>query len=431
MDRGIVTTLTSGDSFKSNGRVEGELGVIKKHVRTVVAALGKGLEFWPLAAIRIGERRLRGQLRSLGCPVGPLLHFGARAFALKKSWQDRYHPWREIRDEVIVLRPAIQSSLTTTSYYVQSVETQTYFYTDDVVVPTADQPEAPEALVHLPELPNQTSRVFWEGGVPRRRLREKTAVPQLSMLHMEGEEWVQQWLCLHRDQFDTLPPQDASLFSGEVSSDSWTIETPDRSSSSEGASQSALGSLEVDSPGGGEWAEAPNNQDGGSSLVASLKKVALGNAPLTKVNFIRKIQANLAEVGEEMQHIDVTNHEQGCYMEVLTDAIMHKVEAEEILLKADQDGQAVDQKELEEEFLITRTVSNKEVMDDFANWVPSITAEYNQLVTTKEAVEQISKKELHHRAERQQKTIELLPAKMVYTRKAGAGQRRRGVRQLL
>ena len=106
LDRGIVTTLTSGDSFKSNGLVEGELGVIKKHVRTVVTSVNMGLDIWPLAAIHIGERRLRSQLRSMCFPVGPLLHFGARAYALKKSWQDRYQPWRDIRDEVRVLGPA-------------------------------------------------------------------------------------------------------------------------------------------------------------------------------------------------------------------------------------------------------------------------------------------------------------------------------------
>ena len=50
LDRGIVTTLTSGDSYKSNGRCEGELGVIKKHVRTVVSTSGLGLEHWPLVA---------------------------------------------------------------------------------------------------------------------------------------------------------------------------------------------------------------------------------------------------------------------------------------------------------------------------------------------------------------------------------------------
>ena len=89
LDRGIVTTLTTGDSYKSNGRVEGELGEVKKHVRTIVASSELGLDKWPLAAIHIGERRLRGQLRSLGYPSGPLLKFGAKAYALKKSWQER------------------------------------------------------------------------------------------------------------------------------------------------------------------------------------------------------------------------------------------------------------------------------------------------------------------------------------------------------
>ena len=141
LDRGILTTLATGDSYKSNGRVEGELGVVKKHVRTLVASTGLGLDIWPLAAIHIGERRLRGQLRGLGFPSGPMLKFGARAYALKKSWQDRYQCWREIRDEVIVLGPATQSSLTTTIYYVQSLDTKKYFYTDDVVAPNEDQPE--------------------------------------------------------------------------------------------------------------------------------------------------------------------------------------------------------------------------------------------------------------------------------------------------
>ena len=111
--------------------------------------------------------------------------------------------WREVRGEVIVLGPAIQSSLTTTSYYVQSIDSQRFFYTDDVVVPAADQPEANEALVHLPGVGDAPPRPMWDGGVPCRRLRDKTAVPQLSMLHMEGEgvaaTWMHTWLAAHRD----------------------------------------------------------------------------------------------------------------------------------------------------------------------------------------------------------------------------------------
>ena len=104
--------------------------------------------------------------------------------------------------------------------------------------------------------------------------------------------------------------------------------------------------------------------------------------------------------------------------------MLHKVEAEEQLLQNHQDQVQLCHKEMEEEFLVTKTVSTKEVMDDFENWVPAIQSEYTQLVQTKEAVQQITKKALQARAEKEGKIIELLPAKMVFTRKAGAGVRR-------
>eukprot|EP00913_Durusdinium_trenchii_P015946 g14985.t1 len=431
LDRGVVTTLTSGDSYKSNGRVEGELGVIKKHVRTIVASTGVGLDCWPLAAIHIGERRLRGQLRSMGIPVGPLLQFGAKAYALKKSWQDRYQPWREIRDEVTVLGPALQSSMTSTSYYVQSTETQRYFYTDDVVVPSAEQPEADDVRAYLPVLPDPSGPAAWDGDVPRRRLREKTAIPQLSRLSLEGEicRRVQKWLCDHRELFDVHAPNDADLCRLEWSSDSWTLETPSRTSSSAGAEEpqgkEAHGFPGEDWQGGGDEEEAPNSWDGGSRPAASLNKLMPGGAPCTRIQLLRATQEHLADyVNEEMGHVDITNLEQGWYMGVLRQAIMHKVEVEEQLLQYKQEQENIDQKELEEEFLVTRTMSTKEVMEDFENWVPAIKAEYTQLVHTKEAVIQITKKDLQARAEKEGKVIEVLPAKMVFTRKAGVGARR-------
>lgn len=202
---------TSDDSYKSNGRVEGELGVVKKHVRTVITTAALDMAMWPLAALHIGERRLRSQ---------------HRAYALKKSWQDRYQSWREIRDEVRVLGPASQSSMT-----VQPLEANKFFYTDDVVVPSADQPEAGDMMVHLPALSDSPQRPAWQDGIPRRRVTEKTAIPQVSMLHMEGEDaWCQTWLCRHRDVSDAFNPNDPNLFKPEVSSDSWTIETPERQS---------------------------------------------------------------------------------------------------------------------------------------------------------------------------------------------------------
>ena len=75
----------------------------------------------------------------------------------------------------------------------------------------------------------------------------------------------------------------------------------------------------------------------------------------------------------------------------------------------------------EKEFLVTRTVSNKEVWDDIQNWEPSVRAEYEQLVNQKQAVKQMKKSQLRQLAQERQLPIELLPAKMVHTRKANTG----------
>ena len=76
---------------------------------------------------------------------------------------------------------------------------------------------------------------------------------------------------------------------------------------------------------------APNNQDGGSSLVAPMMHASPERLPPRKIQCLRSLQANLAKyVAEEMAHVDVTNPEQGCYMEALTTAILNKSEVEEI-----------------------------------------------------------------------------------------------------
>ena len=142
LDRGIITTLTTGSSYKANGRVEAEVGATKRAVRTMISAGLCPLDFWPLAARHMGERRLRSQLQRVGWPTAPMLQFGSKAYALRKSWQERYAQWRDAREEVIIMGPDRCSSLTTTSYYVKSTQTGRFFYTDDVIQPPADAPAA-------------------------------------------------------------------------------------------------------------------------------------------------------------------------------------------------------------------------------------------------------------------------------------------------
>eukprot|EP00438_Fugacium_kawagutii_P021249 Skav207770 [mRNA] locus=scaffold2087:161475:163001:+ [translate_table: standard] len=135
LDRGIIATLTPGSSWKSNGRAEAEVGVLKRGIRTLINAEKRDLDYWPLAARHVAERRLRNQLQRLGWPTGALLAFGTPALAVRKWWQSRYEDWRDVREPVVIMGPDASSSLTHTAYYVKSTDTGHFFYTDDVVTP--------------------------------------------------------------------------------------------------------------------------------------------------------------------------------------------------------------------------------------------------------------------------------------------------------
>ena len=145
--------------------------------------------------------------------VGFLLRFGATAYALRKSWQARYVAWRDVREEVRVLGPDMNSSLTNTGYFVESKATGRRFYTDDIVIPEPQQPALEEQVLYLPERP---------AAVPLRRQRVKASTPAISMLHMEGENII-------TNQFSEMFEPDPSY---ENSSDSWTLGTTDESSAS-------------------------------------------------------------------------------------------------------------------------------------------------------------------------------------------------------
>ena len=62
LERNLVTTTTSGSSFKSNGRCESEVGAIRKSIRVLISA---GNLY--TAAPHLGERRLRRMLVEVWC----------------------------------------------------------------------------------------------------------------------------------------------------------------------------------------------------------------------------------------------------------------------------------------------------------------------------------------------------------------------------
>ena len=451
LDRGIVQTMTPGSAFKTNGRAENEVGMIKKGVRTLISAGACPLDRWPLAVRHVGERRLRNQLNHAGWPVGKLLRFGSKAYALKKSWQDRYAQWRDCREEVVVWGPAEGSSITTTTYYVKAVATERCFYTDDVVIPADDGMNAAvdagpggEVLPYLPERVEGQAQPLFRDGVPTRRLRSKTAPPPaiatMSMLHIEGEKRI---LAKFGSAFEFALPPDNEV----ASESSWTLGTtlspaqqhpPQEQQEVHDAPLSGHDD-EKDGDGGQkendevhdqkeeetyveeDLEEAPNSRDGGSSSAASnVSRNVL--VRMSKIQALQTIHDNVSDyVAEEICKIDGTFPEQMWCIPELNKALMRKVEVEEqIQLLADED-QVEEQQQLTHEFLVTKTVSNKEVRENLADWTESIKAEYEQLVVNKKAVKPMSRAELQKMAEMQNKTLEILPAKMVHTRKAGSG----------
>ena len=170
---------------------------------------------------------------------------------------------------------------------------------------------------------------------------------------------------------------------------------------------------DIEEPGGGDVEEAPNDRAGGAHPVAS---------NMTGTAVLRCLHNNLTDyIKTEYEKLDATTEEQSMWIGALAEAITMKMMVEHQL----QDAQGCETQrtleKLDQEFLVTKTISNTEVWSNLVAWQPSIQAEYNQLVNNKQAVKQITKTELQQLAQQRGLLIEVLPGKMVHTRKAGSG----------
>lgn len=152
---------------------------------------------------------------------------------------------------------------------------------------------------------------------------------------------------------------------------------------------------------------SPNSRDGGSRPVAS---------NLCGVAAIRAMHANVANyIRNEMNRLDATTEDQALWIETVTTAISLKALLENQLQGIQQQAIKEDQEK------VTKTIGNAEVWADLDAWAPSIKQEYEQLVNKKCAVRQLTKEQLRTMASELKLPIEVLPGKMVHTRKSGSG----------
>ena len=147
--RCIWHTTSAGDEAQGNSRAEAEINIIKNRVRTVMAASKAPNHFWPLAAYHCGEERHRSQLQTFGIRLPPMVPFGTKAMAKTKRWHKRIEDdpgWSKPMQKIQVWGPAWQMSPSSRGYY---VEADGKFLRTTVVVqcvePPADlQPQIPE-----------------------------------------------------------------------------------------------------------------------------------------------------------------------------------------------------------------------------------------------------------------------------------------------
>lgn len=81
-DRKVLRTYTDGDAFKSNGKVQAEVGMLKEQIRTLLKESGEEAQLWPLAARHAAETRLRS------------LTFGQEGYATQKIWNEKWQDWK-------------------------------------------------------------------------------------------------------------------------------------------------------------------------------------------------------------------------------------------------------------------------------------------------------------------------------------------------
>ena len=132
--REITLTQSVGDEPTNNARAEIEVNVLKNATRVMLKSADVQEEYWPLALRQAAEERHRGQLRQMGLSLKRLVPFGAEIMVKRKTWHRRGEPWRWPMTKAKALGPAQGTSSTTAAYWVQADDK--FFRTTVVVRPT-------------------------------------------------------------------------------------------------------------------------------------------------------------------------------------------------------------------------------------------------------------------------------------------------------
>ena len=88
-EQSIHSTKSAPEDPAANGTAESAVKEIKRSARRSLLSARLASAYWPLAVRQASELSWRAALQQLGCPVRPLLAFGARVQARSREWLKR------------------------------------------------------------------------------------------------------------------------------------------------------------------------------------------------------------------------------------------------------------------------------------------------------------------------------------------------------
>ena len=332
----IFRTFTSGSDWKSNGRVEAEIGMLKRAANIVMKSSCVDPSYWPLVFRHAAERRGRLQLAELGMRTGKLLPFGQEVVVGTKKWEDFQGHWRARKKKAWIQGPDVSMSLTSGGHYVVD-EDGKYMHATDIALNAGPRLRIEDDPSPLPELVELSAKACEHSfdEAPRHRVHGKQSLKSLGLDEVSADDLQDR---LHRG---------CHLANVEAKN----LET---------------------------------NMDTADSVMSSLADLDKENGKL--VAFLKAIK----------------EYEEGEVADACAAAVPP------------------------DEFLQTKTYSLHEVRRDVQPWIESMKAEFESLLSHK-AIEVVTKECAERRMEEARqvgKLVEVIPAKGVFTRKAGSGKRK-------
>ena len=242
---------------------------------------------------------------------------------------------------------------------------------------------------------------------PRRRLRTKTAVPQLAAL-LGGEG-------IHQAPLQQQVEQGQEDHQGQQGP-IFGQQRPDSQQHGWIGHGAELGQAQTHSPRNAEGWEVIQTHGSRSAEGQTTDTHPVAD-PTDNIyeNLLEQHEALRSFVTQEMKLLDGGEAEQAAWLPVVAEATVCKTMVEQDLIQYQKD-----QEEEEQSFLVTRTVPAAEVQANLQDWKEAVVDEYKSLVEDKKAVQPVRKSELREMAPDGQ--LEILPGKMVYTIKAQSGK---------